>query len=100
LRSSFSYQPPRPFFSRAGAAAGRLYATACINFSKLTRFSTRFRLYASVTRLHPEGFAQAALGHNSKAVHQAYAKRALMKLPSLEDYKKRSSGEKRLPIQS
>jgi hypothetical protein len=26
------------------------------------------------------------LGHNSKAVHRAYAKRALMKIPSLEDY--------------
>jgi hypothetical protein len=31
-------------------------------------------------------FAQEALGHNSKAVHRANAKRALMKLPSLEDY--------------
>jgi integrase len=35
---------------------------------------------------YPERFAQEALGHNSKAVHRAYAKRALMKLPSLEDY--------------
>jgi hypothetical protein len=33
----------------------------------------------------PERFAQEALGHNSKAVHRAYAKRALMKIPSLED---------------
>src|SRR5208282_1784346 len=29
---------------------------------------------------YPERFAQEALGHNSKAVHRAYAKRALMKL--------------------
>jgi hypothetical protein len=36
----------------------------------------------------PERFAQEALGHNSKAVHRAYAKRALMKIPSLEDYEK------------
>jgi hypothetical protein len=28
------------------------------------------------------------LGHNSKAVHRAYAKRALMKIPSLEDYER------------
>jgi integrase len=35
---------------------------------------------------YPERFAQEALGHNSKAVHRAYAKRALMKIPSLEDY--------------
>jgi len=33
----------------------------------------------------PERFAQEALGHNSNAVHRAYAKRALMKIPSLED---------------
>jgi hypothetical protein len=32
---------------------------------------------------YPERFAQEALGHNRKAAHQAYAKRALMKLPSL-----------------
>jgi hypothetical protein len=34
----------------------------------------------------PERFAQEALGHNSNAVHRAYAKQALMKIPSLEDY--------------
>jgi hypothetical protein len=28
------------------------------------------------------------LGHNSKAVHRAYAKRALMEIPSLENYEK------------
>ena len=38
---------------------------------------------------YPERFAQEALGHNSKAVHRAYAKRALMKIPSFEDYEKR-----------
>ena len=35
---------------------------------------------------YPERFAQEALGHNSKAVHRAYAKNAQMKLPALEDY--------------
>ena len=40
----------------------------------------------------PERFAQEALGHNSKAVHRAYAKRALMKIPSLEDYEKKPEG--------
>jgi integrase len=39
---------------------------------------------------YPERFAQEALGHNSKAVHRAYAKRALMRIPSLEDYENRS----------
>jgi len=28
---------------------------------------------------------------NSKAVHRAYAKRALMKIPSLEDYEQRAA---------
>ena len=38
----------------------------------------------------PERFAMENLGHNSKAVHRAYAKRALMKIPSLEEYEKRN----------
>src|SRR6202167_35013 len=40
---------------------------------------------------YPERFAQEALGHNSKAVHRAYAKRALMKIPSLEDYEMKAA---------
>ena len=40
---------------------------------------------------YPERFAQEALGHNNKAVHRAYAKRALMKIPSLEDYEQRAA---------
>jgi integrase len=40
---------------------------------------------------YPERFAQEALGHNSKAVHRAYAKRALMKLPSLEQYEQKAA---------
>lgn len=35
---------------------------------------------------YPERFAQEALGHNSKAVHRAYAKRAIVKIPSLEEF--------------
>jgi integrase len=38
---------------------------------------------------YPERFAQEALGHNSKAVHRAYAKKAQVKLPSLEEYEKK-----------
>jgi integrase len=33
----------------------------------------------------PERFAQAALGHGSKAVHRAYARRAELHVPSLEE---------------
>lgn len=37
---------------------------------------------------YPERFAQQALGHNSKAVHYAYSKRAEVTVPSLEDWEK------------
>jgi hypothetical protein len=40
-------------------------------------------------RLYPERFAQAALGHNSKAVHRAYAKKAMVVIPTLEDYERK-----------
>ena len=39
---------------------------------------------------YPERFAQAALGHNSKAVHRAYAKNAEVLIPSLEDYEQKA----------
>ena len=47
---------------------------------------------------YPERFAQEALGHNSKAVHRAYAKRALMKIPSLEDYERQASQASAPPV--
>lgn len=47
---------------------------------------------------YPERFAQVALGHNSKAVHRAYAKRALVKLPALEEYEKALLERKVIPM--
>ena len=38
---------------------------------------------------YPERFAQLALGHNSKAVHRAYAKAAQVTLPPLEEYERK-----------
>ena len=38
---------------------------------------------------YPERYAQEALGHKSKAVHRAYAKKARVELPSLESYEKK-----------
>jgi len=35
---------------------------------------------------YPERFAQEALGHNSKAVHRPYARKAQVVVPSLEEY--------------
>lgn len=37
---------------------------------------------------YPERFAQVNLGHNSKAAHRAYAAKAHVKLPSLEEWTK------------
>lgn len=35
---------------------------------------------------YPQRFAQAALGHTSRAVHEAYARRAIVVCPSLDEY--------------
>ena len=40
---------------------------------------------------YPERFAQKALGHNSKAVHRAYARRAQVTLPPWRNTRRRSS---------
>ena len=40
---------------------------------------------------YPERFAQEALGHGSKAVHRAYAKKAQVNLPPLEEYERKLS---------
>jgi integrase len=47
---------------------------------------------------YPERFAQEALGHNSKAVHRAYAKRAQVTLPSLEKYERSALGANVIPM--
>ncbi|HAB17807.1 MAG TPA: hypothetical protein DCE44_15305, partial [Verrucomicrobiales bacterium] len=57
---------------------------------KITGISLHSYRYAWAERAktagYPERFAQEALGHNSKAVHRAYARHAAVLLPSLEDY--------------
>jgi integrase len=37
---------------------------------------------------YPERMAQEALGHGSKAVHRAYARKAQVKVPALEEYER------------
>jgi integrase len=39
---------------------------------------------------YEERYAQAALGHNSKAVARAYARRAKTLIPALEEYEERN----------
>jgi integrase len=45
----------------------------------------------------PERFAQEAIGHNSKAVHRAYARKARVIIPALEVYEQQAKGSKLLP---
>jgi integrase len=48
----------------------------------------------ALTAGYPERFAQEALGHNSKAVHRAYARKAKVIVPALESYEKNGMGGK------
>lgn len=47
---------------------------------------------------YPQRFAQEALGHGSRAIHEAYAKGAVVICPPLEDYE-RAFTRKLIPIQ-
>jgi integrase len=47
---------------------------------------------------YPERFAQEALGQNSKAVHRAYARKAQVTLPPLENYEKDMSAATVIPL--
>ncbi len=46
---------------------------------------------------YPERFAQVALGHNSKAVHRAYARHAVVSVPPLDDYERNCPGNGEAP---
>lgn len=48
---------------------------------------------------YPERFAQEALGHNSKAVHRAYARKAKVILPSLSSFEKQAQEGKIVPVE-
>lgn len=49
---------------------------------------------------YAERFAQEALGHNSKAVHRAYARNAKVVLPSLESFEPPAPGANLIPLPS
>jgi integrase len=71
---------------------GGLFRRRC-RLTKVSGVSLHSYRYAWAERArtagYPERYAQEALGHNSKAVHRAYAKRAHVNIPSLEDYERR-----------
>ncbi|HTI73222.1 MAG TPA: tyrosine-type recombinase/integrase [Candidatus Limnocylindria bacterium] len=60
---------------------------------KITGVSLHSYRYAWAERAktagYPERFAQEALGHNSKAIHRAYARKAQVVLPALEDFERK-----------
>lgn len=64
---------------------------------KITGVSLHCYRYAWAERAktagYPERFAQEALGHNSKAVHRAYARKAKVELPSLGDYERQQQSQ-------
>jgi integrase len=68
------------------------FARACrrLTIKGITLHSYRYA-WAERARTcgYPERFAQEALGHNSKAVHRAYARKAQVVIPTLEDYERK-----------
>ena len=47
---------------------------------------------------YPRRYAEEALGHNSKAVHAAYARKAQVTVPSLEDYEEAMARKQIVPV--
>ena len=69
-----------------------------LNINGVTLHSYRYAWAERALKCgYPERFAQQALGHSSKAVHRAYAKRALMKLPSLQEFEERAAASQPVP---
>jgi integrase len=70
---------------------GSLFSRRCrlVGISGVSLHSYRYS-WAERARTcgYPERFAQQALGHNSRAVHHAYARKAQVRVPSLEDYER------------
>jgi hypothetical protein len=69
--------------------AERLTFAGRISTAKVVETSDWPRSVPSRTSGYPGRFAQEALGHNRKAVHCAYARKAHVVIPSLEDYEKK-----------
>jgi integrase len=70
------------------------FRRACrrLKFAGITLHSYRYS-WAERARScgYPERFAQEALGHQSKAVHRAYAKKAQVVISTLEDYERQAA---------
>jgi len=70
-----------------------------LNIHGVTLHSYRYAwAERAMTCGYPERFAQVALGHNSKAVHRAYARKAQVTVPALEDFEKEFASTKVMPF--
>ena len=76
------------------ADRGKAFIRRC-RLVKVSGISLHSYRYAWAERArscgYPERFAQEALGHQSKAIHRAYAKKAQVVIPTLEDYEKKAA---------
>lgn len=92
LRSLLSSGPLFPYLQtvRAGDRATEFHQR-CVGLG-IKGVSMHSYRYAWAERAktagYPERFAQEALGHNSKAVHRAYVRKAKVELPSLGEYER------------
>lgn len=69
-----------------------LFQRACrrVNVSGVSLHSYRYSwAERAKTAGYPERFAMENLGHNSKAIHRSYAKKAKVHLPSLEEFEQK-----------
>jgi integrase len=74
-----------------------------LNIKGVTLHSYRYAwAERAKTAGYPERFAMENLGHNSNAVHRAYARRAQVELPSLSEYEQQrkqfANGGKTEPV--
>ena len=92
LRSLPGSGPLFPYLRtvRAGDRATEFHQRCVgLNIKGVTLHSYRYAwAERAKTAGYPERFAQEALGHNSKAVHRAYARKAKVELPSLGEYER------------
>jgi integrase len=78
--------------SRSSTDRAAEFSRRC-NVAKIKGISLHSYRYAWAERAfrvgYPERFAQAALGHGSRSIHHAYARRAQVICPALEEYQDR-----------
>lgn len=89
------------FIDKPETDRSRIFRLACrrVNISGITLHSYRYAwAERAKTCGYPERFAQEALGHQSKAIHRAYSRKAQVTLPALEDFEKKAALAAVLPM--